>query len=137
MLTTTLPMRPYSQGIPRGNATGGVGAGGLGTGATTQQQREAQRLERERNEREERERLERAGLAQLSDLSEEQREEINEAVSQAQSEFSVPLPQSNIRVGCVNFKQPLLNHFDTLEDPSYLHHEGQDLLCTNSGNALF
>jgi hypothetical protein len=75
-------MRPYSQGINRGNAAGGLGAGGLGTGATTQQQREAQRLERERNEREERERLERAGLAQLSDLSEEQREEINEAVSQ-------------------------------------------------------
>jgi centrin-3 len=75
MANTILPMRPYSSGINRGTAPGG----GLGAGATTQQ-REAQRLERERNERAERERVERAGQTQLGDLSEEQREEINEAV---------------------------------------------------------
>jgi hypothetical protein len=94
-------MRPYGQGITRGNAAGGgLGAGGLGSGATTQQQREAQRLERERSEREERERLERAGLAQLSDLSEEQREEINEAVSQAPLGFGGHPLQSGISVDC-------------------------------------
>ncbi|KAI9887282.1 MAG: Calcium-binding component of the spindle pole body (SPB) half-bridge [Watsoniomyces obsoletus] len=46
--------------------------------SNTHQTREAQRLERER-ERAERERLEREGLNQLAELSEEQREEINEA----------------------------------------------------------
>lgn len=51
--------------------------------STTQQQREAQRLERER-ERLEKERIERAGQNQLAELTEEQREEINEAV------YSIP-----------------------------------------------
>ncbi|KAF2434590.1 EF-hand [Tothia fuscella] len=45
----------------------------------TAQQREAQRLDRERKERAERERIERDGQNHLSELSEEQREEINEA----------------------------------------------------------
>ncbi|KAI4135511.1 MAG: hypothetical protein LQ347_000619 [Umbilicaria vellea] len=51
--------------------------------STTQQQREAQRLERER-ERLEKERIERAGQNQLAELTEEQREEINEATATTQ-----------------------------------------------------
>ena len=51
-----------------------------GVTSSAQQVREAQRHERER-ERAERERLEREGPSQLADLTEEQREEINEAVS--------------------------------------------------------
>lgn len=47
----------------------------------SQQQREAARLERERIERAERERREAEGREVLEALSEEQREEINEAVS--------------------------------------------------------
>ncbi|KAF2089517.1 EF-hand, partial [Saccharata proteae CBS 121410] len=43
------------------------------------QHREAQRLERERAERAERERLENAGRGDLAELTDEQREEINEA----------------------------------------------------------
>ena len=68
MANPTLSMRPYTSGLNRG-------------AATTQQHREAQRLERERAERAERERMERAGQSSLGELSEEQREEINEAVS--------------------------------------------------------
>ena len=49
-------------------------------GATsTAQAREAQRIERDR-ERQERERLEREGQGQMNDITEEQKEEINEAV---------------------------------------------------------
>lgn len=51
-----------------------------GAPAPTQQQREAQRLERERLERAERERREAEDRGVLEALSEEQREEINEAV---------------------------------------------------------
>ena len=54
--------------------------GGFGAAATTQQQREAQRLERERQERAERERREAEERGVLEALSEEQREEVNEAV---------------------------------------------------------
>lgn len=54
--------------------------GGLGGGAS-QQQREAQRLERERAERAERERREAEERGALEALNEEQREEVNEAVS--------------------------------------------------------
>ena len=55
-------------------------AGYSGVTSSAQQVREAQRHERER------ERLEREGPSQLADLTEEQREEINEAVS------SMPIP---------------------------------------------
>ncbi|KAK8169405.1 hypothetical protein IWX90DRAFT_176321 [Phyllosticta citrichinensis] len=62
------------------NAGFNASAAGFGTGgATTHQQREAQRLERERAERAERERLESAGRGDLAELSDEHREEINEA----------------------------------------------------------
>ena len=54
-------------------------AGAFGASTTTAAQREAQRLERER-ERLEKERLEREGQDPMSQLTEEQREEINEAV---------------------------------------------------------
>lgn len=59
----------------------GAGAGGNAAGAQTAQQREAQRLERERLERAERERREAEERDVLGALSEEQREEIMEAVS--------------------------------------------------------
>ncbi|KAI7503740.1 hypothetical protein KC367_g1565 [Hortaea werneckii] len=60
---------------------GGLGRGAGGDGAVTQQQREAQRLERERMERAERERREAEERGALDALSEEQREEVNEAFS--------------------------------------------------------
>lgn len=56
-------------------------AAGYGASAKTQQRLEAERLERERKAREERERMEQAGQNSLAELSEEQREEITEAVS--------------------------------------------------------
>jgi hypothetical protein len=55
-------------------------AAGFGSNAKTQQRLEAERLERERKAREERERMEQAGQNSLAELSEEQREEITEAV---------------------------------------------------------
>lgn len=106
------PSRPYTSGLTRGGGTGGAGpsttpyaqtpfnapqqnpsgaAGGFGGtgpgGATTQQQREAQRLERERHERAERERREAEERAALDSLTEEQREEINEAVRSTSNRF--------------------------------------------------
>ncbi|KAK3709727.1 Calcium-binding component of the spindle pole body (SPB) half-bridge [Vermiconidia calcicola] len=95
------PSRPYTSGLGR---TGGqsafqstpyntqtpfnapvqntAGFGGAASGpSTTQQQREAQRLERERQERAERERREAEERGVLDRLSEEQREEVNEAFS--------------------------------------------------------
>ncbi|KAL1651909.1 Calcium-binding component of the spindle pole body (SPB) half-bridge [Diplodia intermedia] len=67
-----------------GGASGAAGpsntyGGGGGGGAATHQQREAQRLERERAERLERERLADAGRGEIAELSDEQREEVNEA----------------------------------------------------------
>lgn len=74
----TFAPRPYPSSLgklPERSATG------YGHQQQQQQQaRDAQRLERER-ERAERERLEREGSSQLAELTEEQREEINEAVS--------------------------------------------------------
>ncbi|KAF1343696.1 hypothetical protein BDV97DRAFT_82147 [Delphinella strobiligena] len=66
------------------NAYGGVagpagGAFGANSGQASQQQREAARLERERAERAERERRDAEERGVLESLSEEQREEINEA----------------------------------------------------------
>lgn len=52
----------------------------LGGTAKTQQRIEADRFDRERNARLERERMEQEGQNSLAELSEEQREEINEAV---------------------------------------------------------
>ncbi|KAL2350141.1 hypothetical protein BJ546DRAFT_1031881 [Cryomyces antarcticus] len=87
--TYPVPQKQNTYGAAQGNFAGnagygpGVGGGPTGVGATgvatMQQQREAQRLERERAERTERERVEREGRAQWEQLSEEQREEINEA----------------------------------------------------------
>ena len=57
-------------------------ATGFGSNArTSQQKQEAERLERERRAREDRERMEQAGQDSLAGLTEEQREEIDEAVS--------------------------------------------------------
>ena len=94
------PSRPYTSGLGRTGGqsafhstpynaqttfnaaaqnTAGTGLGGTGP---TQQQREAQRLERERQERTERERREAEERGVLEALSEEQREEVDEAVCQ-------------------------------------------------------
>ncbi|KAI4150148.1 MAG: hypothetical protein LQ340_004238, partial [Diploschistes diacapsis] len=62
-LKTALPDRPTAFGMST---------------TTTQQQRDAQRADRER-ERLERERLERESASQLDQLTQEQREEIDEA----------------------------------------------------------
>jgi hypothetical protein len=95
------PNRPYTSGLGRTggqsafqstpynaqtpfNASaqnpGGLGTAGASSAATTQQQREAQRLDRERQDRQERERREAEDRGVLESLSEEQREEVNEAV---------------------------------------------------------
>ncbi|KAF2659872.1 hypothetical protein K491DRAFT_675159 [Lophiostoma macrostomum CBS 122681] len=58
-------------------------AAAYGSNAKTQQRIEAERMERDRRLREERERMEQAGQNSLAELGEEQREEINEAVSEA------------------------------------------------------
>ncbi|KAK4897080.1 Calcium-binding component of the spindle pole body (SPB) half-bridge [Elasticomyces elasticus] len=96
------PSRPYAPGLGRTggqNTFGGTpyagqtpfaapqpqnpgyGPSGTASGAavTTQQQREAQRLERERQERLERERREAEERSALEQISDEQKEEINEA----------------------------------------------------------
>jgi hypothetical protein len=92
MATSTNPALGPRYGLGR---TGGAGpsntgpntfntpaaSGGFGAAAKSQQRLEAERLERERKLREERERMEQAGQNSLAELSEEQREEITEAVS--------------------------------------------------------
>lgn len=82
--------RPYTSGLGRASNTPFTGQtpyaappqnpSGAGASGPTPQQREAQRLERERLERQERERREAEERNALEALSEEQREEINEAV---------------------------------------------------------
>lgn len=75
------PPAQQSSGTYGGTGFGGGGnALGGGSAAATQQQREAQRLERERAERADRERREADERVALDALSEEQREEVNEAV---------------------------------------------------------
>ena len=73
----SLPLRPYSSALGKfpDRSGGAFGA------QTTAQQREAQRQERER-ERLEKERLDREGQDPMNQLTEEQKEEINEAVGQ-------------------------------------------------------
>lgn len=81
--TPFAPPTQTQQQQPTGAYTGFGGGLGRGAGAdsgATQQQREAQRLERERIERAERERREAEERGALDALSEEQREEVNEAV---------------------------------------------------------
>ncbi|EOD51575.1 Cell division control protein [Neofusicoccum parvum] len=78
--TTPYPGRGFGSGMAN-NRAGAASAGPSNTygGGATHQQREAQRIERERAERAERERLADAGKGEVADLSDEQREEINEA----------------------------------------------------------
>ncbi|KAK4551542.1 Calcium-binding component of the spindle pole body (SPB) half-bridge [Recurvomyces mirabilis] len=74
------PLSQQQQSKPSGSL--GERLGGASTIASTQPQREAQRLERERQERAEKERREAEERVLLVDqLSEEQREEVNEAFS--------------------------------------------------------
>lgn len=92
----SFPSRPYTSGLgrpgstapqnafsaPQANPYPGQNYNAQGAfGGATQQQREAARLERERIERAERERREAEERGVLDALTEEQREEINEAVS--------------------------------------------------------
>lgn len=93
MATTqpTFPSRPYTSGLGRTAGQGALQSTPYNTqtpfnttgaaAVTTQQQREAQRLDRERQDRVERERREAEERGVLDALSEEQREEINEAFS--------------------------------------------------------
>ncbi len=100
---SSFPSRPYTSGLGRATGqsafqqstpynaqapfntaaqtTGGYGGAGTGAVASTAQQKEAQRLERERLDRAERERREAEERGVLEALSEEQREEVNEAFS--------------------------------------------------------
>lgn len=79
-MATTTPYPGRGFGSNNRAGTSAAGPSNAFTGAT-HQQREAQRLERERAERAERERLADAGRGNLAELTDEQREEINEAVS--------------------------------------------------------
>ena len=84
MANPSLPMRPYTSGLNRGaGAPGGLG------GASNPAMGQNARMERERAERERLQREQQAAAApahqqlpppRIEDLSEEQREEINEAV---------------------------------------------------------
>ena len=76
---SSFPSRPYASNLGKlPDRSAGFGASG------GHANREAQRLERERAERE------REGGNQLGELTEEQREEINEAVSLYPSRLSWP-----------------------------------------------
>lgn len=85
-MATTTPYPGRGFGSNRAAASGAGASSSFG--GATHQQREAQRIERERAERAERERLADAGRAEIADLSDEQREEINEAVSSSTSSFA-------------------------------------------------
>lgn len=86
MASVPFPTRPYSTGLGRaaGANTGNGGGGAFGSNVAAsahQQHQHQQQRERERErERVEQERLDRLGHNQIGDLSEEQREEVNEAV---------------------------------------------------------
>ena len=77
---------PYNTHTPFNTAGSTTAVAGLGGTGPTQQQREAQRLERERHERAERERREAEERGVLEALSEEQREEVDEAVRYTEQE---------------------------------------------------
>lgn len=87
--SSTNPGLAPRYGLGRSNAPGpsqntfSTPAAGFGSSAKTQQRLEAERIERERKAREDRERMEQAAQNSLAELSEEQREEITEAVSSA------------------------------------------------------
>ena len=76
----TSSTNPPSYGLGRTNITFPTPAAAFNSTAKTQQRLEAERLERELKAREERERMEALGQNSLAELSEEQREEIHEAV---------------------------------------------------------
>ena len=86
----SFPSRPYGTNL--GKLPDRTIGAAFGASTTQQQQREAQRLERER-ERLEKERIEREGQNQLAELTEEQREEINEAVRLL---LSIPPPSQEL-----------------------------------------
>lgn len=74
--------RPSGGGPSNQNTFSTPAGGGFASSAKQQQRIESERLERERKAREDRARMEAAGQNSLAELSEEQREEITEAVSQ-------------------------------------------------------
>ena len=82
MASAPFPSRPYTTGLGRTTGVGpssGGGAFSSNAAASAQQQQQQQQQQRER-ERAEQERLDRIGHNQIGELSEEQREEVNEAV---------------------------------------------------------
>jgi len=79
------PSRPYTSGLGRNFNSAQTPYNAPAPMQQTQQQRDAQRLERERQEHAERERLAAAEQTALENLNEEQREEVNEAVSNTSS----------------------------------------------------
>lgn len=83
--STNQPLGPrYGLGRPNPPTTQnpyGTPAAGFTSNAKNQQRLDSERLERERRLREERDKMEAAGQNSLAELSEEQREEISEAVS--------------------------------------------------------
>ncbi|KAF2178381.1 EF-hand [Zopfia rhizophila CBS 207.26] len=85
-MATSTNNPPFGSRYGRTGASGPAAQNSFSTPATapfggrqTQQKVEAERFERERKAREDRERMEQAGQNSLAELSEEQREEINEA----------------------------------------------------------
>ena len=77
MASAPYSARPFTTGFSRATGAGtGSGGGAFGSNAAAAS---AQQQQRER-ERAEQERLDRSGQSQVAELSEEQREEINEAV---------------------------------------------------------
>ncbi|KAK7546280.1 hypothetical protein IWX46DRAFT_657264 [Phyllosticta citricarpa] len=118
--------------VPSGGAVAGpsntgfnASAAGFGTGAaTTHQQREAQRLERERAERAERERLESAGRGDLAELSDEHREEINEAFQlfDLDKDGHIDYHELKVAMKALGFDLPKNEILNILRTHGYVYH---------------
>jgi len=140
--SSAFPSRPYNSGLARPGSTVpqntynapqtnpyqnqpyNVPSNFVGA---TQQQREAARLERERVERVERERREEEERGVLDALTEEQREEINEAVRLRTTDYSRPRQITNIPPQFGLFDLDKDNHIDYHELKVALKALGFDL----------
>ena len=81
MASASYPTRPFTTGFSRTTGAGtGNGGGAFGPGAAAAAATAHQQQQQRERERAEQERLDRSGQNQIGELSEEQREEINEAV---------------------------------------------------------
>jgi Ca2+-binding EF-hand superfamily protein len=132
MATSNHPNYPsrYTTGLGRAAAASSsapqnFNTPAYGAGAKTAQRIEADRLEAQRREREERERMMQAGQNQLGELSEEQRDEIVEAV---RVYHRLPIPNTYQNYSCV-LKAPIANSttqfnlFDLDQDKHIDYHE--------------